>query len=90
MAPCPAGTAACMASPRSLTSLTPSAKGITPAQTMALYSPRLWPAMAPGRGPSSSCQMRQIATLAVSSAGWVQAVALSASAGPSWTTCQRS
>ena len=63
---------------------------MTPAQTMALYSPRLWPAMTSGRGPSSSCQTRQIATLDVNSAGCVQAVVFKVLSGPSWTTFQRS
>ena len=41
-----ASAASCMAAPRRCTSISPSSNSITPAKTMAVYSPRLSPAVA--------------------------------------------
>ena len=41
-----ASEASCMAAPRFCTSIRPSANSITPAKTIAVYSPRLSPAAA--------------------------------------------
>ena len=46
--------ATCMASPRSVTSFTPSAKDRTPAAVRAVYSPRLCPATRAGSTPRRS------------------------------------
>ena len=68
----------CMAAliyrPRWCTSFTASAKLNTPAAHSALYSPSECPATYVGCKSSSSRSTRQIAILAVNSAGWVYAV----------------
>jgi hypothetical protein len=47
----PSGTAVCIASARKRTSRMASPKSSAPAQTRAVYSPRLWPAMMAGAAP---------------------------------------
>ncbi|MNE41626.1 hypothetical protein D3C80_1357060 [compost metagenome] len=90
MAPCPAGTASCMSSPRRLTSFTASPRLRLPAATRALYSPRLWPETNAGRAPPSASHRRHKAIEAVRMAGWVLSVWLSCSSGPFWVSAQRS
>ncbi|MNG05998.1 hypothetical protein D3C84_892160 [compost metagenome] len=74
MAPCPAGTASCMSSPRRFTSFTASARLRLPAATSALYSPRLCPETKAGRAPPSASHRRHRAIEAVRIAGWVLSV----------------
>jgi hypothetical protein len=85
IAPSPSGTAACMASPRRRQRRTASSSPSAPAATSALYSPSEWPAANEGRGSSgtASRSASSTATLVVTMAGWVFAVCVSASLGPS-------
>ena len=88
IAPSPAGTAACMRSPRRRVSRSASAKERAPSATSAEYSPRLWPA-AISQLPRAAATARNAATLTVSRAGWVFRVSRSASAGPSKQRAER-
>ncbi len=90
MAPWPSGTACCITWPRKRTRSTAAAKSIAPEQTSAVYSPRLWPAIATGRGPSWRRQARHTATPAASIAGCVFSVLPSSASGPCWQSLQRS
>ena len=58
MAPCPTGTASCMAWARKRTRGTACARVSTPEATRAEYSPKEWPATAIGAAPPSARQAR--------------------------------
>ena len=82
MAPAPAGTASCMNRPRAATSWAATGNANAPAQTRAVYSPKLWPANRAGLAPPCCSQTRHTATPAVNRAGWVFSVWFSAASGP--------
>ena len=79
MVPSRSSAAACMASPRSVTSRTALAKSSTPAAVRAEYSPRLWPAW-----PAPSTPRRTTASRAIIEvtkvASWLLRVWVSSSA----------
>ena len=80
-----ASAASCMAAPRFCTSIRPSSKVITPAKTMAVYSPRLKPAAASHDSTTSGEAARsdsKAARLVTNNAGWLKTVESSCSAGP--------
>ncbi len=95
IAPSPTGTASCISSPRRRTSRSAASKSSAPAATRAEYSPRLCPAIATAGGKgghpaaakpaggSAAARARWMAVDTASSAGWVLAVRLSSSSGPS-------
>ncbi len=69
-----ASAASCMAAPRRCTSVRPSSKSMTPAKTMAVYSPRLRPAAASQPKTTSGDSARNdsnAARLVTNSAGWL-------------------
>ena len=74
MEPRPAGTASCIRIPLCLTVRIASSGDITPAATIAGYSPRLKPAAASGLTPVRSMKTFIIAMLAVTMAGCVYSV----------------
>jgi len=81
-----ASAASCMAAPRCCTSISPSSKSITPAKTIAVYSPKLRPAAASHASTTSGDSARRdssAARLVTNSAGWLTTVESSSSAGPS-------
>ena len=90
MPPSPSGTASCMNRPRAETARTASTKSSAPNATSAEYSPRLWPAATPGRGPPRAAQHRHAATPAASIAGCVCSVAFRRFCGPSCASFHRS
>ncbi len=86
MAPCPTGTACCIACPRIFSSRAVSAIENTPAAQSAEYSPSEWPATnaacLPTLTPFDS-STRTTAMLTAISAGCAFSVSCSVSAGPS-------
>mmetsp|Transcript_106104 Transcript_106104/g.228572 ORF Transcript_106104/g.228572 Transcript_106104/m.228572 type:complete len:234 (+) Transcript_106104:71-772(+) len=85
--------AACMASPRALTSFRPSSKLKTPAQQSAVYSPRERPAMTWQRVTASSRSALSFSTPAspaMNIAGWQYCVSSSLASGPSRQSCSTS
>ena len=88
-----ASAAACIASPRAFTTVSPSSNDIAPANTSAVYSPRLSPAVATTSltaSGSAALSCSRAARLATKMAGWLTSVALSLSAGPLVQTPSRS
>ena len=84
MAPSPAGTASCMNLPRRCTRRTASARRSAPAATSAEYSPSECPATHAGAQVGlRAASARRAAMLVVRIAGWVLAVSVSSSSGPS-------
>mmetsp|Transcript_26040 Transcript_26040/g.74560 ORF Transcript_26040/g.74560 Transcript_26040/m.74560 type:complete len:240 (-) Transcript_26040:539-1258(-) len=82
----PTAAASCMASPRSLTNLRPSAKVKTPAAQSAVYSPRERPAMTEQRSTAGAFVERSFSTPArppMNIAGWQNLVSSNFSSGPS-------
>jgi hypothetical protein len=92
MAPSPAGTAACIASPRSRSSRAASATVNEPTAASAEYSPSECPATNPANSrrpcPDACSTARSAASEVAISAGWALAVRVSVSAGPSKTTAE--
>mmetsp|Transcript_25664 Transcript_25664/g.58345 ORF Transcript_25664/g.58345 Transcript_25664/m.58345 type:complete len:235 (-) Transcript_25664:165-869(-) len=89
----PTAAASCMASPRSLTSFSPSSKVMTPAAQSAVYSPRDRPAMADTCVTASLRSQRSCSTPAspaTKRAGWQCLVSSSFSSGPSRQSFRRS
>ena len=80
MHPGRASAAACMASPRSVTTRTPSSNDSAPAATSAVYSPTLWPAHEVGSIPRRSTASRMSSPV-VNVASWALRVSISSS-GP--------
>ncbi len=89
MVPGRSSAAACMASPRSITSLVPSERERAPDATSAVYSPRLWPAHAAGNRPRRSTASRTT-RLITNVASWALAVRVSSSMGASSNKAVRS
>mmetsp|Transcript_8468 Transcript_8468/g.20374 ORF Transcript_8468/g.20374 Transcript_8468/m.20374 type:complete len:216 (+) Transcript_8468:573-1220(+) len=89
-----ASEAACMASPRALVILTPSAKEMAPEKQRAEYSPKLKPiaqvASSSASCPFSSFSFSTAAMEATKIAGWEMTVESSFSLGPSVQTSKRS
>ena len=87
IAPAPAGTAACIASPRRRSRAAVALTGRLPAAASALYSPSEWPSTMTARSaslnPPSASSTRSTASDIAISAGWVFRVAVSSSDGPS-------
>src|SRR4051794_34034702 len=84
IAPAPAGTASCMASPRKRTSLMASSSLSAEEATSALYSPSEWPAALAGSGSFVvSFNAASAAMLVARIAGWVLRVSVSSASGPS-------
>ena len=81
MEPMPTGTASCISIPLCLTVLIASSADITPAATIAGYSPRLKPAATSGFTPVRSFKTSIIAMLAVTIAACVYSVMSSLSLG---------
>ena len=85
MAPCPTGTAACIACPRIFRSRAASATLSAPAAASAEYSPSEWPAtyltLSARRKPFSS-STRITASETAISAGWAFSVSVRVSSGP--------
>ena len=93
MPPGVASAAACMASPRALTTRRPSAKLSAPANARAVYSPRLRPAAATQWSTAAGWSWRsasRAARLATNRAGWLTTVASRRSFGPFQQTSARS
>ena len=89
MVPGRSSAAACMASPRSMTSRVPSERERAPEATRAVYSPRLWPAQAAGNSPRRSTASRTT-RLITKVASWALAVRVSSSMGASSSRAVRS
>ena len=88
-----AKAAACMAWPRSRTTRRPASKSRAPANTRAVYSPRLNPAAPWHWLTTSGCSAlsaSSAARLATKMAGWLISVASSKFAGPSKQRARRS
>ncbi len=69
-----ASAASCIAAPRRCTSISPSSKSMTPAKTIAVYSPRLNPAVASQERTTSGDSARSdssAARLVTKIAGWL-------------------
>ena len=81
--------AACMALPRSMTSVVPSESESEPEATSAVYSPRLCPAQAAGNRPSRSTASRTT-RLITKVASCALAVRVSSSMGASSSKAVRS
>ena len=74
MPPGVASAASCIAAPRRWTSISPSSKSMTPANTMAVYSPKLSPAVASQARTTSGDSARSdssAARLVTKIAGWL-------------------
>ncbi len=74
MPPGVASAASCMAAPRRCTTSRPSSKLITPAKTIAVYSPRLRPAVPPHSATTAGDSARNdssAARLVTKIAGWL-------------------
>ncbi len=85
IAPCPTGTASCMARPRVRSSRAVSVTDREPAAASAEYSPSEWPATkaaASARRTPSSSSARSVARLTAISAGCALAVSLRRSSPP--------
>ncbi len=93
MAPAPTGTAFCMAWPRMRKSRAVSEMVSAPAAASAEYSPSEWPATKrtsrAGLTPVSASSTRSAASETAIRAGWVFAVSVSSSAGPSQMSVER-
>ena len=87
MAPVPAGTARCMASPRKRTSATAAAKSIAPGGHQGAVLAEAVAGEHVGPGPPWPFQARQTAIPAASIAGWVRSVSDRRSSGPCWHSC---
>ncbi len=88
-----ASDAACIASPRSFVSLTPSAKLIAPAKQRAEYSPKDKPIAQVALSTTSGDSARSFSTAAIEEtkmAGWLTAVESSSALGPSAHLASRS
>ena len=87
MAPCPTGTAFCIACPRNFNNRAVSAKENVPAAASAEYSPNECPAtnltVRPMSKPCSFSSTRMTASETAMMAGWAFSVRVSASLGPS-------